>query len=101
MQRLTSTELLGSGSSQLDVPPPGYEPGPGAPPGLDQDVKHPAVGQSAQMERIAQTKAALEDVKGVMAHNIQAIQERGERLEDLQNKAGELPTRSTPRREDR
>lgn len=63
---------------------------------MDQDLKHPVAGQSAQMERIAQTKAALEDVKSVMAHNIEAIQERGERLEDLQNKTGEVSVGRQP-----
>ena len=42
------------------------------------------------MEKIKKTQAAIDDVKDKLQENIMAINERGERLEDLQTKSGEL-----------
>lgn len=96
MKLIRMAELLGPGPRNTDAtPPPGYSPGLGPTGGLgdaklsDNDDGGQPAANSAQMDKIKRTQEAIEDVKGVMAHNIQAIQERGERLEDLQNKTGE------------
>jgi len=43
------------------------------------------------MQKIKQTQAEIELVKDQLHKNIDAIQERGENLDNLQNKTGQLP----------
>ncbi|KAK4684790.1 hypothetical protein P7C73_g5374, partial [Tremellales sp. Uapishka_1] len=59
-----------------------------APPAPDAAQKPPSAQDDSQKNKIAAVQQELDLTKGILQENILAVQERGERMDVLQNKTG-------------